>query len=100
MGFAELVIGPAGGGTRWLNPSYALRSNAYSSLPVESHRIIDQQRLLLRRARCDLRNPIDQHAVVGGFLLHVRMRPVSPPDHPVAKMLDERATERHDVVIR
>ena len=22
MGFAELVIGPAGGGTRWLNPPY------------------------------------------------------------------------------
>jgi hypothetical protein len=22
MGFAELVIGPAGGGTRWLNPSH------------------------------------------------------------------------------
>jgi hypothetical protein len=23
MGFAEFIIGPAGGRTRWLNPSYA-----------------------------------------------------------------------------
>src|SRR6266849_2153223 len=27
MGFAEFTIGPAGGRTRWLNPSYALRTH-------------------------------------------------------------------------
>src|SRR5262249_25176012 len=69
------------------------------STPIKPHRIVDEQRTLQRRGRRDLGNHVEQDAVVRRFRRHVGMRPVGAPQHAVREALDDRAGERHHVVI-
>src|SRR6516164_8268871 len=67
--------------------------------PIKPHWIVDQQTPLRCGARRDLRNIVDQDAVVGCFFFHIRVRPIGAPDDAIGEALDQCPAERHDVVI-
>jgi hypothetical protein len=47
----------------------------------------------------DVRDEVDQQAVVGHVVLQVRVRPVGAPQHAVGEALDHLARERHHVAV-
>src|SRR5689334_21765063 len=50
-----------------------------TSLPIQTHRVIDQQLLLRLARRRDLRDVVHEQAIVRHVVLQVRMRPVRTP---------------------
>ena len=103
---ARLDISQQGRGVcnRWHErlTAHSSRSDAgFSAAQLQYSRIgLSTSSFLLQLGgRRDLRDHVDQHAVVRRLLRHVRMRPVGAPDHAVREALDDRARERHHVVV-
>ncbi len=68
-------------------------------IPVKTQGIVDQQASLqLRRGR-ELRNQVDQVAIVRHVGLEVGMRPIRAPEHAIGEQLDEASRERHEVTV-
>jgi hypothetical protein len=57
--------------------------------PIKPHRIIDQQFVLQLRCHRDMRDEVDQQAVVGHVIPEIGMRPVGAPQHAIGKALDD-----------
>ena len=82
------------------SPPPAAAQRAGSLRPVEPHRVVDEHLLLEVFGRRNARDEIDQFAVVGHMRLHVQVRPIGAPQDAVGIAFDQRAAERHDVVVR
>src|SRR5947209_10017952 len=67
--------------------------------PVKPHRVVDEQLPLQLGRRRDMRQDVDQEAVVGHVVLEVWMRPVGAPDDPVWEGLDDLAGKGDEVAI-
>src|SRR4051812_16905353 len=53
------------------------------SAPVEPHRVLYQELPLQISGRGDVRNIVDQQAVVRHVVLEVRVRPIGAPQHAI-----------------
>ena len=58
--------------------------------PVKPHRIVDQELALQRSCGRDVRDEIDQQAVVRHVVLQVGMRPVGAPEYAIGKVATMR----------
>jgi len=68
-------------------PGCAIRSRFLIG-PVEPHRVVHEQPLLLLRRSRDLRDEIHQQPVVRHVVLQIRVRPVGAPEHAVRERFD------------
>jgi hypothetical protein len=87
----------------WDVPTLVSLSDRFWTLgilgPAQSRRIVDQQLALQFGRYRNVRNEIDQEAVVGRVPLQIRMRPIGAPEHAVGEGFDDAAGERNDVLI-
>jgi hypothetical protein len=68
--------------------------------PIEEMRIIDQESLTLRQRWRDLRETVDQHAIVRNGTTVIGMRPIGTPNDTVSELLHQLARKGHRVGIR
>src|SRR6516162_4065728 len=78
---------------------FATCTKTRRSCPIKPHRVVDQKLLLQRPSGRNDWNAVDQDTVVGRLFLHVGMRPIGTPQHPVGEPLDQCPGERSDVII-
>lgn len=94
----------------WLEPNgpTVRRSSALSGCaekgvtllwPIQPHGAVDEERLLQRRRRGDVRDEVDEQPVVGHVVREVGVRLVGAPQDAIREPLDEPPTERHDVAV-
>src|SRR6266851_7275175 len=67
--------------------------------PVKPHRIVDQQFALQVWSGRNVRNKIDQQAVVRHVVLQIRMRPVGAPEYTIRESLDDAPGEWDHIAV-
>src|SRR3984893_6301406 len=67
--------------------------------PVKPHRIVDQQLALQVWRGRNMRNKIEQQAVVRHVILQIRMRPIGAPKYAIRESLDDAPGEWDHVAV-
>ena len=73
-----------------LGNALAAPSNSLAFWPIKPLRIVDQKLALKSVGQSNQRNDINDQAIVGNVVLHVRMRPIGPPKDAIGIILNQR----------